>query len=29
MEIGTQEYYRTTVLQGFFDDNDRITKLEN
>jgi len=28
MEIGTQEYYRTTVLQGFFDDNDREFLVE-
>ena len=23
MEIGTEEYYRTTTLTGFFNDNDR------
>jgi hypothetical protein len=28
MEIGTQEYYKATVLRGFFDDNDREFLVE-
>ena len=28
MEIGTQEYYKATVLRGYFDDNDREFLVE-
>ena len=28
MEIGTEQYYRTITLQGFFNDNDREFLIE-